>query len=225
MPLVDTHVEVVLNSRNIQHFNLLGYALPFSKDKYNRSSIKRGTKLLVKTTDLTIQSHAKIKVECPICNKVRVIAYKNYIKSSDLCNSCSGKISGNACKGKNSAMYGKTGPLSTNWKGGRSSLQQLIRRSISNKDWIKAVFEKYAYTCQKCCKMGGNQNVHHIIHFNQLISLYCVTKDNWTELGGVLFDIDNGIVFCKECHKNFHKIYGKINSTEEQLSIFLEENK
>ena len=35
-------------------------------------------------------------------------------------------------------------------------------------------------------------------------------------------DIDNGITFCEICHLLFHNIYGRRNTTKEQLIDFIE---
>ena len=59
------------------------------------------------------------------------------------------------------------------------------------KAWRKAVFERDSYKCQKCGKIGGKLNAHHIKPF----SLYPDLR----------FDIDNGITLCKECHIELHK--------------------
>lgn len=36
-----------------------------------------------------------------------------------------------------------------------------------------------------------------------------------------LWDINNGIVFCIDCHRLFHKIYGRINTNELQVKEFI----
>ena len=61
-------------------------------------------------------------------------------------------------------------------------------------EWRNLVFDKCNYTCAKCLKKGGYLNAHHI-------ESYANNKDLRTTL-------DNGIVLCKECHKELHHIYG-----------------
>ena len=84
-------------------------------------------------------------------------------------------------------MQGKRG----GFKGAESDERKLIRNSPSMKAWRKAVFERDSYKCQKCGKIGGKLNAHHIKPF----SLYPDLR----------FDIDNGITLCKECHIELHK--------------------
>lgn len=82
-----------------------------------------------------------------------------------------------------------------NWKGGISTKQHIIRNSVKYAKFRKNVFERDNYTCQKCEIVGGELNVHHIIPF-------AMDEDK-------IFEIDNGITFCKKCHNRFHKEFGR----------------
>ena len=73
--------------------------------------------------------------------------------------------------------------------------------------WRRAVLEKDSFVCQKCFQLGGNLIAHHIFNFADYLELR--------------FAIDNGITFCKKCHREFHRKYGKKNNTKEQLIEFL----
>ena len=75
-------------------------------------------------------------------------------------------------------------------------------------EWRNEVYKRDNYTCQ-CCgdNRGGNLNAHHINGYNW-------DKDNRT-------NINNGITLCKECHDDFHKIYGRGNNTLEQFKEFI----
>ena len=126
-----------------------------------------------------------------------------------------------ACKGKKNHNYGK--PMSEEqkikisnackgekhpcWKGGITPENKKIRRSREICLWRKAVLERDNFTCQMCGKHGGKLHVHHINNFSEFPELRCA--------------IDNGIVLCKKCHKEFHHLYGNKNNTKEQLENFI----
>jgi hypothetical protein len=95
-----------------------------------------------------------------------------------------------------------------NWKGGITPINQKIRGSLEYKLWQDSVKNKDGNFCQKC---GENRvskiMAHHILNFSKYIELR--------------FAIDNGITFCRNCHKEFHKKHGFRNNTREQLKEFL----
>jgi len=80
------------------------------------------------------------------------------------------------------------------------------------KDWRNGVFKRDGWTCQKCGARSGNGKAiylhpHHIFNFSTHTDLR--------------FSADNGITFCKKCHKEFHHKYGTRNNTREQIVEFL----
>lgn len=105
-----------------------------------------------------------------------------------------------------------TGDKHHNWKGGITSSNEKVRHSIEIRLWREAVFTRDCWICKKCkIKSGKGKRVylhaHHIENFYRVIELRT--------------SIENGITFCKECHRKFHKIYGKKNNTKEQIMEFL----
>jgi len=98
-----------------------------------------------------------------------------------------------ANKGEKSSFFGKRGELSYAWKGGISPANVLIRSGSESKNWKISVYERDNYTCQKCGQIGYKLNAHHIKSFSKHPELR--------------FDVDNGITYCENCHKNggFHK--------------------
>ena len=99
------------------------------------------------------------------------------------------------------------GKNSPSWIDGRTPKNVIIRSSKEYKLWRKAIFEKDNFICQKCNQLGGNLIAHHI--------------NNFADFPELRFAINNGITFCKECHKKFHKKYGNKNNTKEQLGEFI----
>jgi len=100
------------------------------------------------------------------------------------------------------------GEKNPKWKDGVSPLNNLIRASSQYKLWENSVLNRDNSTCQRCEeKRISKLTVHHVLNFAQYPELR--------------FAIDNGIIFCRECHKEFHKIYGKKNNNLEQINEFI----
>ncbi len=81
------------------------------------------------------------------------------------------------------------GPRGSNWKGGISPESMRIRNGVETHLWREAVFARDNWTCQECGQKGIYLNSHHIKSFAQYPELR--------------FAINNGITFCKECHKKY----------------------
>ncbi|AMW62147.1 HNH endonuclease III [Bacillus phage Phrodo] len=75
------------------------------------------------------------------------------------------------------------------------------------RQWVKDVFERDNYTCQKCITVGGCLHAHHIYG-------YAKYKDKRT-------DINNGVTLCEDCHKEFHSTYGLREFQPEDTISFL----
>lgn len=71
------------------------------------------------------------------------------------------------------------------WKGGITSEDYRLRRSVLAKVWRLKVKERDSYTCQKC---GTKQNIetHHI--------------QSWRDYPELRFQLSNGLTLCKKCH-------------------------
>jgi hypothetical protein len=89
-----------------------------------------------------------------------------------------------------------SGSNGTNWKGGISPINKVIRRSVEYRLWRTAVFERDSYTCVWCGQVGGELHPDHIKPF----SLYPELR----------FAIDNGRTLCVKCHKTTNTYGGKV---------------
>jgi len=73
------------------------------------------------------------------------------------------------------------------WRGGVSSVNQVIRHSAEYRLWRESVFRRDNFTCQSCNKHGGKLNADHIKPFSLFPELR--------------FAIDNGLTLCVPCHR------------------------
>ena len=84
------------------------------------------------------------------------------------------------------------------WKGNKMAEYpelERIRKSVEYNVWRKSIYEKDNWICQKCGQVSERLQAHHINNFADFPELRLVLK--------------NGITFCRECHKEFHKIDDK----------------
>jgi len=114
-------------------------------------------------------------------------------------------------KGKKRPEFsGKNHPR---WKGGISPLNKLIKYSLEYKLWREAIFKRDNYTCQECFIKGKYLHPHHNIksfakimqEFLQQYSQFSPIEDKETLARLAityksLWDVDNGLTLCVECH-------------------------
>lgn len=86
------------------------------------------------------------------------------------------------------------------WKGGITSINQVIRTSLEYKLWRESVFSRDNYTCVWCGAKSskGKKVILHADHIKPF-SLFPELR----------FAIDNGRTLCKECHKTTDTYAGK----------------
>lgn len=73
------------------------------------------------------------------------------------------------------------------------------------KEWRENVIKKHKGKCLKCSERATH--CHHIKNYKQHPELR--------------HDPKNGVLFCKECHEDFHTIFGVINNNRSQITKFL----
>jgi len=101
------------------------------------------------------------------------------------------------------ALKGKyVGKNHWNWQGGISP----DRAALEYKEWRTKVFKRDNYTCQITNKHNKFLVAHHI--------------ENYADNKNKRLDINNGITMTKRIHNLFHIMYGKKNTTNQQLKEF-----
>lgn len=85
-------------------------------------------------------------------------------------------------------MVGDKNPA---WKGGKpKSIIASLRDLPEWEEWRKKVFYRDNHTCQKCKERGNSLHAHHYVPKSVDVSK--------------VFEVDNGITLCKNCHKEVH---------------------
>jgi len=122
-------------------------------------------------------------------------------------------------RGKKVWNKGKTYPQfsgvnSNNWKGGITPLRPQIINNFKYRQWRSDVFTRDDFICQECGQKGGKLNAHHIKSFSSILQYYEITTLKEALDCEELWNINNGITFCRKCHQNLHKGIIKIYEQE-----------
>lgn len=100
-------------------------------------------------------------------------------------------------------LYGDKNYFYINGKGSSQEWS-----SPEAKMYKRKVFKKYNRTCCICKKEKREMNVHHIYSRNKFPEK--------------TYDMDNMVVMCKNCHIEFHSMYGFGNNTKYQFDEFIQ---
>ena len=93
------------------------------------------------------------------------------------------------------SQKGMGGNRHWNWKGGISTVNNIIRKNSNSKLWSNKILKKDNYTCFLCNQYGPIKTNHLVAH--HLLS--------WAVYKHLRWNIDNGICLCKRCHIKLHK--------------------
>jgi len=116
------------------------------------------------------------------------------------------------------AREGITGEGIGNWQGGKTSLQDIIRKSNA---YIKCRHECFKRDNYHSVLSGKNGKLrhHHLMSYSILFDIYKITKENWRSFQDILFDLDNVVTLIPSEHRDFHHKHGKV-TTPEQFEEF-----
>jgi len=110
-----------------------------------------------------------------------------------------GKTLGNY-KAKLCNRHKANGDKAYQWKGGITPLIKRIRHCFEYRQWRSDIFTRDDYTCQHCNKRGGDLEAHHIKQFSKIIEDNNVDTMEKALSCDELWNINNGLTLCKECH-------------------------
>lgn len=145
----------------------------------------RGPVLKVKKKHNIVRQNIKIKYlgECKWC-KSEVILKKSTTRPNR------GKFCSKECYTAWQKSEDNKGENNPNWIDGGKHEDYLnhLRKSEEWKNWREHVFQRDNYTCQLCGEKGLELHPHHILQ-----------KCDYPDL---IFEVDNGITLCKDCHRS-----------------------
>ena len=104
-------------------------------------------------------------------------------------------------KMKKSAIGIHRGDRCGTWKGGITLLSFQIRNSLKYRQWRSDVFTRDTFICQKCGKNHCYFEAHHIKMFSLIMKENNIKSFEEALLCEELWNINNGITLCKDCHK------------------------
>ena len=101
----------------------------------------------------------------------------------------------------------KKGMIPWNKKNfGATTYKELNHNLRTSRKWIawrEKVFKRDKYQCQNCGKIGVVLHPHHIISVKQ-----CVNTENIN----LIYEVNNGITLCFDCHWEEHRKINKTNN-------------
>jgi len=158
--------------------------------------------------------NAKITLNCK-CGHIRTDYRSNFTDASLKEYKCH-KCKAESICGKEHPRY-KNGNYSKTTEIGRSNKLRIRNHTQEYRNWRKEVLAKDRYMCQICFSNGhgleGKLEAHHLIPWADIM-----VKNNIDSLESMknckeLWDINNGVTFCKSCHSDVHfiaKEYGEV---------------
>lgn len=102
---------------------------------------------------------------------------------------------------KSIAKVVKRGSDCNFWKDGSTSLMDQIRHSVEFREWRDFVYKRDNYICSECKQIGNKLNAHHIVSFASIVHKNKIKTIEEARNCYELWDINNGVTLCYECHK------------------------
>lgn len=191
--------------------------MPFKQDRYI-TGVKVG-RLTILCKGLPVKTEKRnrstLRCLCDCGNEVTVIRSSLVSGNTSSCG-CFKRESAikQLQKINDSGLY--KGKNHYNWKGGISPIAESVRACHKMNKWIQDVYTRDLFTCQHCgvAGNGSNLNAHHIITFSDILLEYDIKSLDDANSCEFLWDINNGLTLCTDCHKKVHTKKGPYTKTK-----------
>lgn len=191
--IINEKVSVTVTSKTISYYENLGYDIP--KKENGHYDIYKTFE--VNSIDLQHGSSQQITAICDNCEEnVKIHASSYFLSLKDnkyYCRKC-----------KIMLFHSKE----NHWAWDVTKTQEEREKNrdcVENDIFIRKVMKRDNYLC-KCCGKKG-EVVHHLFSYSDYIDLR--------------FDTENGVTLYKNCHKNFHSIYGYKHNIKYQFENWI----
>lgn len=181
------------------------------KKYLSRDTVQKYCKYCKETMPLNYKSKNKIycTIECRIKDGQVTYNCKHCGKSNTKGKATIKNVNNAFCDRQCLREYGLNNSSNIVNKGTYTAFRNKIVAVQPYKKWKKSVLEKYSHKCA-LCESTHNLEVHHIIPIFKIIQHntngeYTIENYQKTIKDPLLFNINNGIVFCEYHHELCHK--------------------
>jgi len=81
--ILTKEVKIGVGPLNVKYFESRGYEIPRRKDSKGRVCFKKGSKIIVKVSDLFCTSKVKVSCQCEDCGEVREVQFHSLCKRTN----------------------------------------------------------------------------------------------------------------------------------------------
>ena len=95
--------------------------------------------------------------------------------------------------------------ISATKNGFKLGITEMIRKLPEYGVWRLTIYIRDNFECKSCMKHGGKLNAHHLKSLKKIILENKIDSLKKALECKELWDTDNGVTLCPDCHKNIHK--------------------
>jgi 5-methylcytosine-specific restriction endonuclease McrA len=182
------------------------YGIPEYISGHNWKGIKRGIRSEISKEK---QSQTRIRLHIPIWNTGKLLSegHKKKLKENHV------GMTGKHHSLKTRQIISMCVTKENKFTCFKTKLYAAIRNSQKYKEWRLNIFKRDKFICKNCNEPGKYLNPHHIVPLYLLIKKFDIKTVDDAIICNNLWDIDNGITLCKDCHHLTDTFGAKVHFT------------